>query len=130
MYDRDSMIFNDGAGASVFQEYKNANHSGVLGYSVQSHCMDEAYYLYMGKSNFPHSDPRVRYIKMHGRKVYEYAMKYVPMAMKDCLDKSGISIDEVKKYSSTRRMKKWMKASSRHSISCMIEKKFLILSCP
>ena len=96
MYDRDSMIFSDGAGASVL-EYKNANHSGVLGYSVQSHCMDEAYYLYMGKYNFPHSDPRVRYIKMHGRKVYEYAMKYVPMAMKDCLDKSGISIDEVKK---------------------------------
>ena len=51
MYDRDSMIFSDGAGASVL-EYKNANHSGVLGYSVQSHCMDEAYYLYMGKSIF------------------------------------------------------------------------------
>lgn len=94
-YDRDSMIFSDGAGASVL-EYREGS-SGILGYSVQSHCMDEAYYLYMGKSNFPHSDPRVRYIKMHGRKVYEYAMKHVPAAMKDCLDKSGISIDDVKK---------------------------------
>jgi 3-oxoacyl-[acyl-carrier-protein] synthase III len=94
-YDRDSMIFSDGAGASVLEYREGA--AGILGYSVQSHCMDEAYYLYMGKSNFPHSDPRVRYIKMLGRKVYEYAMKHVPAAMKDCLDKSGISIDEVKK---------------------------------
>ena len=94
-YDRDSMIFSDGAGASVLEYREGA--AGILGYSVQSHCMDEAYYLYMGKSNFPHSDQRVRYIKMLGRKVYEYAMKHVPAAMKDCLDKSGISIDEVKK---------------------------------
>lgn len=95
VYDRDSMIFSDGAGASVL-EWKDGE-SGILGASVQSHCMDEAYYLYLGKSNFPHSDPRIRYIKMHGRKVYEYAMKYVPQAMKDCLDKAGIDIDDVKK---------------------------------
>lgn len=95
VYDRDSMIFSDGAGASVL-EWKDSD-SGILGTSVQSHCLDEAYYLYMGKSNFPHSDPRIRYIKMHGRKVYEYAMKFVPQAMKDCLDKAGIGIEKVTK---------------------------------
>jgi 3-oxoacyl-[acyl-carrier-protein] synthase-3 len=51
----------------------------------------------MGKSNFPGSDPRVRFIKMKGRKVYEYAMKNVPLAMKDCLDKSGTDIKDLKK---------------------------------
>jgi 3-oxoacyl-[acyl-carrier-protein] synthase-3 len=51
----------------------------------------------MGKSNFPGSDPRVKYIKMKGRKVYEYAVKHVPQAMKDCLDKSGVEISELKK---------------------------------
>jgi len=96
MYDRDSMIFADGAGASVL-EYKESNSSGVLSWSVQSHCIDEAYYLYMGKSNFPGSDPRIRYIKMKGRKVYEYAMVHVPLAMKDCLDKAGVPVQEVKK---------------------------------
>ncbi|HSK13792.1 MAG TPA: ketoacyl-ACP synthase III [Phnomibacter sp.] len=98
MYDRDSMIFSDGAGATVL-EYKEVEEqgSGVLSYSVQSHCNDEAYYLYMGKSNFPGSDPRIRYIKMKGRKVYEYAMQNVPLAMKDCIDKAGIHIDDVKK---------------------------------
>jgi 3-oxoacyl-[acyl-carrier-protein] synthase III len=59
--------------------------------------MDEVEYLNMGRSNFPDSDPRVRYIKMKGRKVYEYAMKYVPLAMKDCLDKAGVDISELKK---------------------------------
>ena len=34
---------------------------------------------------------------MKGRKVYEYAMKYVPLAMKACLDKSGVQISELKK---------------------------------
>lgn len=99
VYDRDSMIFSDGAGACVleYQEVDAATGPGILSSSVASHCIDEAYYLYMGKSNFPGSDPRVRYIKMKGRKVYEYAMQHVPQAMKDCLDKSGVGIDALKK---------------------------------
>ncbi|MGQ0738182.1 MAG: 3-oxoacyl-ACP synthase III family protein [Bacteroidota bacterium] len=96
-YDRDSMIFSDGAGASVVEARNGDSSSGILSWSVQSHCMDEAYYLYLGKSNFPGSDPRIRYIKMKGRKVYEYAMLHVPLAMKDCLDKAGVSISDVKK---------------------------------
>ncbi len=98
LYDRDSMIFADGAGATVL-EYKDSGEydQGILSYSVASHCIDEAYYLYLGKSNLPDADPRIRYIKMKGRKVYEYAMKYVPQAMHDCLDKAGISIEQVKK---------------------------------
>jgi 3-oxoacyl-[acyl-carrier-protein] synthase III len=98
MYDRDSMIFSDGAGACIL-EYKETseNGSGILSTAVMSHCEDEAYYLYMGKSNFPDSDPRLRYIKMKGRKVYEYAMKYVPAAMKECLDKANVDIKDLKK---------------------------------
>ncbi len=95
-YDRDSMIFSDGAGAAVL-EYINDTQSGILSVKVQSHCMDEAYYLSLGKSYFPHSDPRVRYIKMKGRKVYEYAMKHVPAAMKACLDDAGVAIDQLSK---------------------------------
>jgi 3-oxoacyl-[acyl-carrier-protein] synthase-3 len=97
-YDRDSMIFSDGAGAAVLEAKKTGDNSaGVLASSVQSHCIDEAFYLFLGKSNFPESDSRVRYIKMKGRKVYEYAMEHVPAAMKDCLDKSGVPIESLKK---------------------------------
>ncbi len=98
MYDRDSMIFSDGAGASVLEAIPEEDTtSGILSWSVQSHCADEAFYLFLGKSNFPDADEKIRYIKMKGRKVYEYAMQYVPNAMKDCLDKANISIQEVKK---------------------------------
>ena len=98
VHDRDSMIFSDGAGACVL-EFKNKNEigSGILGCSVQSHCGDETGYLNMGKSYYPDSDPRIRYIKMKGRKVYEYAMKHVPEAMKMCLESSGIKITELNK---------------------------------
>lgn len=98
VYDRDSMIFSDGAGACVM-EYREvaADGPGLLSASVASHCIDEAYYLYMGKSNKPESDESIRYIKMKGRKVYEYAMLHVPQAMKDCFDKSGVSIKDLKK---------------------------------
>jgi 3-oxoacyl-[acyl-carrier-protein] synthase-3 len=97
-YDRDSMIFSDGAGATVVEYMETTETgSGLLGYAMQSHCTNEAFYINMGKSYFPHSDPRVRYIKMKGRKVYEYAVKHVPAAMKECLEKSGIDIKDLRK---------------------------------
>lgn len=98
IYDRDSMIFSDGAGACIL-EYKDVPEEGpgILSASVQTHSVEEAYYINMGCSYYPGSDPGVRYIKMKGRKVYEYAMKYVPAAMKDCMDKSGVDIKDLKK---------------------------------
>ena len=34
---------------------------------------------------------------MQGRKIYEFALTNVPIALKSCLDKSGVSIKDVKK---------------------------------
>lgn len=98
VHDRDSMIFSDGAGACVLEarEFIEGGQ-GILGCSVQSHCGEEVEYLNLGKSYYPDSDPRIRYIKMKGRKVYEYAMRYVPVAMKQCLDESGVAITDLKK---------------------------------
>lgn len=97
-YDRDSMIFSDGAGAAVL-EYRESGEDGpgILGAAVQSHAVDQVDFINMGMSYYPGSDPRIRYIKMKGRKVYEYAMKYVPVAMKECMEKSGVNIDQLKK---------------------------------
>ena len=98
MYDRDSMIFSDGAGAAIL-EYQHVaeDGAGILGTATQTHAVEEVGYIHMDKSYFPGSDPAVRYIKMKGRKVYEYAMKYVPAAMKLCLEKSGVVLQDVKK---------------------------------
>lgn len=96
-HDRDSMIFSDGAGACIV-ENSNEENRGILASSVQSHCMDETYFLYLGKSYHPSSDEATRYIKMKGRKVYEYAIKNVPIAMKACIEKAGVDIHDVKKF--------------------------------
>lgn len=98
VFDRDSMIFSDGAGA-VVMEYKDdkKEQNGILSFSVQTHSLNEADYINMGVSAQPGSDPHIRYIKMKGRKVYEYALLHVPAAMKDCIDKSGVDIREIRK---------------------------------
>lgn len=97
-YDRDSMIFSDGAGAAIVEAQASAaDGPGILGSVSQSHVMEEVKYIYMGKSYFPDSDPRIRYMKMHGRKVYEFALKVVPEAMKACLEASKVDISSVKK---------------------------------
>ncbi|MBZ4192538.1 3-oxoacyl-ACP synthase III family protein [Niabella beijingensis] len=95
--DRDSMIFSDGAGA-VVMEYRPATtgNAGILSCCAQTHSIEEADYINMGKSYRQNGDNTL-YIKMKGRKVYEYALNHVPLAMKECLDKSGIHISEVHK---------------------------------
>ncbi len=98
-YDRDSMIFSDGAGATIVEAREGGpESSGILSSAVQSHCVDEAFYLHFGRSYHPDSDDCTRYIKMKGRKVYEYAIKNVPLAMKECIEKAGISVTDVKKF--------------------------------
>ena len=38
-----------------------------------------------------------KYIKMKGRKVYEFALKKVPDAIKSCIDEANLDIEEIKK---------------------------------
>ncbi len=94
-HDRDSMIYSDGAGASIIEA--SEDETGMLAYESATYAIDEAHYLFFGKSYNPDLDPDTRYIKMYGRKIYEFALSQVPTAMKSCLDKSGLGIDDVKK---------------------------------
>ncbi len=94
-HDRDSMIYSDGAGASVLE--LSTDEAGLLSYESATFANEEANFLFFGKSYNPDLDPDIKYIKMYGRKIYEFALSQVPCAMKNCLDKSGIGIDEVKK---------------------------------
>ncbi|MFK2821199.1 ketoacyl-ACP synthase III [Flavobacteriaceae sp. LMIT009] len=94
-HDRDSMIYSDGAGASIVEA--SDEEGGILAHETASFTYDEAYYLFFGNSNNQDLCRDTRYIKMHGRKIYEFALNNVPAAMKACLDNSGIDISEVKK---------------------------------
>ena len=94
-HDRDSMIYADGAGATIVET--TDENCGILSHESASYTYTEKDYLFYGKSYNNDLDPDVFYIKMHGRKIYEFALSNVPTAMKSCLEKSGIAIDEVKK---------------------------------
>lgn len=94
-HDRDSMIYSDGAGVSILEA--SDDETGLLSYESATFANDEANFLYFGKSYNADLDPDIKYIKMYGRKIYEFALSQVPCAMKSCLDKSGIAIDDVKK---------------------------------
>ena len=95
VHDRDSMIYSDGAGATIIEA--TDDEGGILTHATATFSFDEGYFLFYGKSFNQNHDPEVRYIKMHGRKIYEFALNQVPKAMKECLDESGIDIKEVKK---------------------------------
>lgn len=94
-HDRDSMIYSDGAGATIIETTEETG--GVLAHESASYTLEEANYLFFGKSYNTFHDPDVRYIKMYGRKIYEFALKAVPNAMATCLENSGIEISQVKK---------------------------------
>jgi 3-oxoacyl-[acyl-carrier-protein] synthase III len=94
-HDRDSMIFSDGAGATILSV--SDKDGGILAHQTATHAYDEANYLYFGKSNKKDLDPNVRYIKMAGRKIYEFAIVNVPKAMKSCWDKTGLPVEKITK---------------------------------
>lgn len=94
-HDRDSMIYSDGAGAAVLEVTKEMG--GILSHFSATYSKNEAHFIYFGESNNREKKDQRKYIKMYGRKIYEFALTHVPKAMKTCLEKSGREIDEVKK---------------------------------
>lgn len=97
-HDRDSMIYADGAAATVIEgNEEEAPVQGILSTAAQTFAEKEAYYLFYDTSHKKDHAPKTRYIKMDGRKIYEFALTHVPQAMKKCLDKSGIPIEKLKK---------------------------------
>lgn len=93
-HDRDSMIYADGAGAAVLSA---SSEEGILSQISATYSFDEAYFLFFGESYKKDEPESNKYIKMYGRKIYEFAVTHVPKAMKECLDQSGVPIEEVKK---------------------------------
>jgi 3-oxoacyl-[acyl-carrier-protein] synthase-3 len=94
-HDRDSMIYSDGAGAAVLQA--SDTEGGIIAHSTETHTKEEAHFIHFDKSYEKLENSVRHYIKMYGRKVYNFALTNVPLAMKSCLDKSGVAIDQIKK---------------------------------
>ncbi len=95
-HDRDSMIFSDGAGAVIFEGKESARPIGILAHKTQTFAAEYASLLVMGSSNNPDERNGNTYLKMNGRKLYEFAVINVPQVVKKAIDKAGISLDKIK----------------------------------
>ena len=96
-HDRDSMIYADGAGACIIEAVESEIEEGIVGSESASYTKNEVNYLFFGKGNINDADLNTRYLKMHGHKIYEFALTNVPTAMKSCLEKSESDFRDVKK---------------------------------
>jgi 3-oxoacyl-[acyl-carrier-protein] synthase III len=93
-HDRDSMIFSDGAGAAIL-EASASKTSGILSHKTQSHALQHCELINMNHSFRPGNEDPNLYLKMHGRKVYEFALSHVPAVIKTALDKAKLHITDI-----------------------------------
>ncbi len=97
-HDRDSMIYADGAGAAIMERCESELPVGILGHNSRSDALDYANMLYMGYSyNAELAEKKIHYLKMNGRRLYQYALSNVPKTIKSGLDKLNLHISEISK---------------------------------
>jgi 3-oxoacyl-[acyl-carrier-protein] synthase-3 len=96
-HDRDSMLYADGAGATIFEAEKSEYPIGILAHKTRSDTLLNSKMLFMGKSNKSDNENIDDiFLKMYGRKLYQYAIEKVPQTIKECLEKSNIHLSEIK----------------------------------
>lgn len=97
-FDRDQMIYADGAGAVVLSATNSDTPIGITHHGSRSDAVTYSKLLTMDRS---FSSAEVNngslYIKMNGRRLYQYALEHVPIAMKSVLDKAGLHARDLKK---------------------------------
>ncbi len=96
-HDRDSMIYSDGAGATILEAASSEEPIGILTHATRSDTLDHAHLLHMGLSNNPDFPEKTLFLKMEGRKLYEYALSTVPQLIKDCIEKAQLTLQDINK---------------------------------
>jgi 3-oxoacyl-[acyl-carrier-protein] synthase-3 len=96
-HDRDTLLFSDGSGA-VILEGRPSVDAGILAHHTQTYAHQYAGLLQMGKSYDPaHQESADRFMKMEGRKLYEFALLHVPTVIKQALDKAQVPLTRIRK---------------------------------
>ena len=105
-YDRDSMIFADGAGAALIEARYNRSivpgirtieePVGILSHASRTDS-SIACLIKMYKSLNPEYKNNDLFLRMDGHEVFEYGVKTVRYVVKEALDKAGLSITDVNK---------------------------------
>jgi 3-oxoacyl-[acyl-carrier-protein] synthase-3 len=95
--DRDSMLYADGAGAAVVEAMDTDRAVGILSHATRSDTLEHARLLRMGPSHDVDADPNRLFLKMSGRRLYQYAVLTVPSLVEEGLRRAGVTLDQVTK---------------------------------
>ncbi len=96
-HDIDSLIYSDGAGAVVLEAKLSEEKIGILCHKTRTDTLTQAHFLKMNVSYNPDYKDDTLFMKMNGRKLYEYAITNVPVLVKDVIEKAGLDIKDIKK---------------------------------
>ncbi|HET7704475.1 MAG TPA: ketoacyl-ACP synthase III [Thermoanaerobaculia bacterium] len=97
-HDRDSLIYADGAGATILEARNgSSNGQGILAHAVRSDTLEHSKMLYMGHSFNREAFLEALFLKMEGRKLYKYALNTVAHAIRECLQRAAVELKDVKK---------------------------------
>jgi 3-oxoacyl-[acyl-carrier-protein] synthase-3 len=113
-HDRDSMLYADGAGCAILEARSSSQPVGILAHSTRSDTLDHAALMWLGASFKPQGDDAPLFLKMRGRKLYEYAVKHVPYVVKESLDKAGLRLRDVNRILMHQANAKMNDAILRH----------------
>ncbi len=96
-HDRDSMIYADGAGATIVEAIESDEPTGILSHASRSDSVQFASLLTLGESNNPNFNGNDLFIKMVGHKLYIYAINTVPGVVKESIEKAGLTLNDISK---------------------------------
>jgi 3-oxoacyl-[acyl-carrier-protein] synthase-3 len=96
-HDRDSLIYADGAGATILEAREGSGDEGILAHAVRSDTFEHSKMLLMGPSYKDSAFLEAFFLKMEGRKLYKYALNHVAGAIRTCLERAGLDLRAVSK---------------------------------
>ncbi len=94
-HDVDSMIYADGAGATLVEATQQ--EAGILSHITRTDAIDNAFLLNVGRSYNPDWKGDDLFIKMQGHEIYKYAVRKVPELVQKNLENAGIDITDIAK---------------------------------
>lgn len=94
-HDIDSMIYSDGAGATLVEA--TDKEAGIISHVTRSDTLHDVNLLTLGQSYHLNSNGNQLYLKMQGHQIFKYAVKTVPEVVMRSLEKAGLTLSDVNK---------------------------------
>lgn len=94
-FDRNRMIFGDGAGATIVGVVPGNPDAGFIRWGCRTDTLNDLGHLGMAGSDNPALAGQGRFLKMNGRSLYKYALRIVPGEIEKVIRSAGLSLRDI-----------------------------------